>query len=124
MTVRLSTTVGNIEKIVFNEKNVKIILQFFEFMKKIGTSERYQNNNLKAIIAYSKFLGPSITLDQIKNRTQITPFLDTKVKAIEKDPDKRWITTWNDYLGRIKYFYRWLHNYDNKRFDDVQFSDW
>ncbi|MGH9973415.1 MAG: hypothetical protein ACRD93_05915 [Nitrososphaeraceae archaeon] len=53
MTVRLSTTVRNIEKVVSNEENVKIILRFFEFMKKIGTSERYQNNNLKAIIAYS-----------------------------------------------------------------------
>ena len=54
MTVRLSTTVSNIEKPVCNEENVKIILRFFEFMKKIGTSERYQNNNLKAITGYSK----------------------------------------------------------------------
>ena len=30
-------------------------------MKRAGTSEKYQNNNLKAIIAYSKFLGPSIS---------------------------------------------------------------
>jgi len=50
--------------------------------------------------------------------------LDTKIKANEQDPDKRWITTWNDYLGRIKYFFRWLHNYDDNRFDDVEFSDW
>jgi integrase/recombinase XerD len=117
MTVRLSTTVRNIEKIVSNEQNVKTILRFFEFMKKIGTSERYQNNNLKAIIAYGKFLRPSITLDQVKSKSQITSFLDTKIKTIEQDPDKRWITTWNDYLGRIKYFFRWLHNYDDKRFD-------
>jgi integrase/recombinase XerD len=41
-----------------------------------------------------------------------------------RDPDKRWITTWNDYLGRIKYFFRWLYNYDDNRFDDVQFADW
>jgi integrase/recombinase XerD len=124
MTVRLSTTVRNIERNVSNDENVEIILQFFEFMKKIGTSERYQNNNLKAIIAYSKFLGPSITLYQVKSKSQITSFLDTRIKAIEEDPDKRWITTWNDYLGRIKYFFRWLHNYDDKRFDDAQFSDW
>jgi integrase/recombinase XerD len=26
------------------------------------------------------------------------------------DPDKRWITAWNDYLVRIKHFFRWLHN--------------
>ena len=124
MTVRLSTTVRNAGEVVSNQENVKIILRFFEFMKKNGTSESYQNNNLKAIIAYSKFLGPSITLDQIKNRSQITSFLDAKIKPIEQDPDKRWITTWNDYLGRIKYFFRWLHNYDDDRFDDVQFSDW
>jgi hypothetical protein len=83
MTVRLSTTIRNIENVVSNEENVKIILRFFEFMKKIGTSERYQNNNMKALIAYSKFLGPSITLNQIKNRSQIISFLDTKIKAME-----------------------------------------
>jgi integrase/recombinase XerD len=124
MTVRLSTTVSNIERSLSNEQNVEIIIRFFEFMKKIGTSERYQNNNLKAIVAYSKFIGPSIRLDQIKIKSQVTSFLDTKIKPIEHDPDKRWITTWNDYLGRIKYFFRWLHNYDDERFDDVQFSDW
>jgi integrase len=124
MTVKLTTTLRSIEKSVFNKQNAETILRFFEFMKKNGTSERYQNNNLKAIIAYSRFIGPSITLDQIKSKSQITSFLDTKIKEIEEDPDKRWITTWNDYLGRIKYFYRWLHNYDDKRFDDVQFSDW
>ena len=78
MTVRLSTTVRNIEKTVSNQENVEIILRFFEFMRKIGTSERYQNNNLKAIIAYTKFLEPSISLDQVKSKTQITSFLDTK----------------------------------------------
>ncbi len=124
MTVRLSTAVKNIEIAVSNEKNVKTILRFFEFMKKIGTSEKYQNNNLKALIAYCKFLGPSIMLDQIKSKNQITCFLNTKIKTIEQDPDKRWIITWNDYLGRIKYFFRWLHNHHDKRFDDAQLSDW
>jgi integrase/recombinase XerD len=105
MTVRLSTTVRNIEKTISNPENVEIILRFFEFMKRIGTSERYQNNNLKAIIAYTKFLEPSISLDQVKSKSQITSFLDTKIKTLENDPDKRWITTWNDYLDRIKYFF-------------------
>ena len=70
MTVRLSTTVRNIEKTISNPYNVEIILRFFEFMKQIGTSERYQNNNLKAIIAYTKFLEPSTTFDQVKSRSQ------------------------------------------------------
>jgi hypothetical protein len=50
--------------------------------------------------------------------------LDTKIKNSEDDPDKRWITTWNDYLGRIKYFFRWLYNCKGKEFDDVPFSEW
>jgi hypothetical protein len=32
------------------------------------------------------------------------------MKTVEQDPDKRWITTLNDYLGRIKFFLRWLYN--------------
>jgi hypothetical protein len=124
MTVRLSTTVKNIEKTVSNTENMEIILRFFEFMKHNGTSERYQNNNLKAITAYTKFLGPSISLDQVNSRAQITSFLNTKIKTLENDPDKRWITTWNDYLDRIKYFFRWMHNCDHRELEDVQFSDW
>ena len=124
MTVKLSTTLNNLERFISNEENKEVIKRFFNFMKRIGTSERYQNNNLKAIINYNIFLGPPISLNQVNNKVQITSFLDSKIKGIEEDPDKRWITTWNDYLGRIKYFFKWMYNYDNKRFDDVQFSDW
>ena len=46
-----------------------------------------QNNNLKAIITYSKFLGPSISLNQVKKKDQITSFLDSKINGIEEDPD-------------------------------------
>jgi hypothetical protein len=76
----------------------------FDFMKIAGTSEKYQNNNRKALIVYSKFLGPSISFYEIENKSQVISFLDTKIKNSEDDPDKRWITTWNDYLVRIKYF--------------------
>ena len=49
-------------------------------MKSIGTSENYQNNNMKALIIDSKFLGPSFSFYQIKNRSQIISFLDTNIK--------------------------------------------
>ena len=93
-------------------------------MKRAGTSEKYQNNNLKALIVYSKFLGPSISFYEIENKNQVLSFLDTKIKNSENDPDKRWITTWNDYLVRIKYFFRWMYNCKDKDIDDVPFSDW
>jgi integrase/recombinase XerD len=93
-------------------------------MKRAGTSEKYQNNNLKALIVYSKYLGPSVSFYEIENKSQVISFLDTKIKNSENDPDKRWITTWNDYLGRIKYFFRWMYNCKDKDLDDVPFSDW
>jgi integrase/recombinase XerD len=80
-------------------------------MTDIGTSENYQNQNLKAMIVYAKFLGPDITFYDSQKRDQIVTFLDTKIKSNDIDPDKKWITTWNDYLWRIKYFLRWYHNY-------------
>ncbi|WP_186434161.1 hypothetical protein [Candidatus Nitrosocosmicus arcticus] len=82
-------------------------------MKSSSTSDKYQNNNLKTIIAFGRFLEPTISFQTITKRDQIIAFLDTKIKNSQVDPDKRWITTWNDYLGRIKYFFRWLHNTKN-----------
>jgi integrase/recombinase XerD len=40
----------------------------------------------------------------------VIKFLDTKIKPDQIDADKKWITTWNDYLWRLKLFFRWLHN--------------
>jgi hypothetical protein len=67
-------------------------------MKVHDTSERHQNNTLKVMIAYAKFFGPTTTFYQIVNKKLITSFLDTKIKNVHEDPDKRWITTWNHYL--------------------------
>jgi integrase/recombinase XerD len=40
--------------------------------------------------------------------------LDTKIKSVDEDPDRKCITTWNDYLNDIKYFFRWLYNSTKK----------
>jgi hypothetical protein len=50
----------------------------------------------------------------IQRKEQITAFLDTKIKSVEDDPDRKLITTWNDYLNDIKYFFRWIYNNKNK----------
>jgi hypothetical protein len=97
-------------------------------MKSNGKSEKYQNNNLKAVISFAKFLGPDIAFYDIQKKDQILAFLDTKIKSVDMDPDTKWITTWNDYLGRIKYFMRWLYNQkdnDNKRKEEpLAPTDW
>jgi hypothetical protein len=40
--------------------------------------------------------------------------LDTKIKSIDEDPDRKSITTWNDYFNDIEYFFRWLYNNKKK----------
>jgi integrase/recombinase XerD len=54
-------------------------------------------------------------------------FLNTKIKDLNHDPEKRWITTWNHYLYRIRLFFRWLYNYRSKELHDdneITPSEW
>ena len=111
MPTTLSTTVRHIYDRVPNSVNSRLIADFHSYMKDNAASERHQNNNLKAIIAFAEFLGSKTTFYQISTKDQVTKFLDTKIRSNSEDPENRWITTWNDYLVRIKHFFRWLHNY-------------
>ncbi|MFZ0328483.1 MAG: hypothetical protein WBP64_16450 [Nitrososphaeraceae archaeon] len=61
-------------------------------------------------MAFAKFLDADLNFYDIKRKDQIIAFLDTKIKNSDLDPDSKWIATWNDYLGGIKYFLRWLYN--------------
>jgi integrase/recombinase XerD len=64
MAMKLSTTLSHITTIP-NSTNSKVINEFYYYLKGIGTSENYQNQNLKAIINYATFLGPEITFYDI-----------------------------------------------------------
>jgi hypothetical protein len=110
MPALLSTTVKHIRDKLPHSVNSELIQHFHSYMKSNTTSERHQNNNLKAIIGYAEFLGSDTTFYQISSREQVVKFLDTKIKSNSEDSEQRWITTWNDYLVRIKHFFRWLHN--------------
>jgi hypothetical protein len=113
MVAKLSTTINKIEKLP-NSSNSKIINDFLLYMKGNGSSERHQNNNLNVMIEFAIFLGPNITFYDVNKKEQILSFLDTKIKDSSIDPEKRWITSWNHYLVRIKLFFRWLYNKDKE----------
>ena len=108
MTVTLSTTLRNLSSIP-NDANTNIIRDFYQYLKSTGTSDRYQCQNIKQITNFARYLGTEGTFYQL-TKDGIISFLDTKIKNSIVDPDKKWITTWNDYLWRIKYFFRWFHN--------------
>ena len=63
-----------------------------------GSSEHHQNNKLKVVIAFGNFIGKDNLFLDINKKEQIVKFLNTKIKSYDEDPDKRWITTWNNYL--------------------------
>ena len=54
-------------------------------MKRAGTSERYQNNNLKAIIAYSKFLDHQFFLMTITKKVHLVYVYNLPSFEIEID---------------------------------------
>lgn len=83
-------------------------------MKTTGASESHRNITLKTAMAFAHFLGPDQSFYDIRIKHKITAFLETKIKDSAIDPDRRWITTWNDYLEDLRYLFRWLHNYKLK----------
>lgn len=88
MPMKLTTTVGKIQTIP-NPKNIEIVNDFLEYMRKNGSSEHHQNNNLKVVIAFANFLDKDSTFYDIKRKEQVFAFLDTKIKSSEEDPDKK-----------------------------------
>ena len=124
MPAKLTTTVNNIDTKVKNQVNRKLIKEFYIYLKSLDTSENYQNGLLKVLIRYTEYLGPSTTFYHIQDKEQIIKYLDLKRKPVEEDFDKKWITTWNDYLCRLKYFYRWLYNAKEKEVDAKSYDSW
>ena len=55
---------------------------------------------------FAKSLVESKIFIDVKDSKTIIAFLDNR----KKDSEQKQITTWNDYLWRLKMFYRWLYN--------------
>jgi integrase/recombinase XerD len=113
MSAKLSTTINKM-KLLSCKENAEIIYRFFEFMANHDASERHQNNSLKAIISYANYIGNK-SLKDVNRKEDVLSYLQTKIKSKDNDPDQKWITTYNDYLHRIKHFFRWLYNQYQKQ---------
>lgn len=60
LAMKLSTTLGHIDNIP-NSINASLVKDFYEYLKEIGTSENYQNQNIKQLIGFAKSLGSERT---------------------------------------------------------------
>lgn len=122
MPAKLSTTVAKIA-LVPNKVNAGLIREYHRYLQENGSSERHQNNALKAVLAYANHLGRRTTFLNIKRKDQITAYLDRFIKNEQEDPEKKWITTWNDTCHRIKHLFRWLYCQRGKE-ETIPSSEW
>jgi hypothetical protein len=107
MPAKLSTTVSKIS-LLSNKEDAFLISKFHRFMKENGASERHQNNNLKVVISYARYLGSKgKPLRDVKTKKGVLYFLNPKVKGKDEDHEQKWVTIYNDYLQRLKHFSRW-----------------
>ncbi len=71
MSATLSCTISKIATIP-NKVNADMIAEYLEYMRDNGASERHQNNALKAVIGYAKFLVEKTTFYDINTKEQIS----------------------------------------------------
>src|SRR5215211_193452 len=118
MPQKLETVLKHVEEIS-NDTNMELIQDYHRYLIARDTGTNYQKDNVKLTYMFAKFIGESKTFYDVKDSETIVAFLDTRRKSKEEDPEQKWITTWSDYLWRIKMFYRWLYNVklkgDNQR---------
>jgi integrase/recombinase XerD len=129
MSTKVTTLLKRIDPL-HSKDNVSVVKDFYNYMREKGSSENHIINNLKVMIEYVNYLD-EMKLYDVEKKDYIIPFLNTKIKNGLIDPDKRWITTWNHYLNRLKLFFRWLHNYHKTyrqdsfpNYDESSGEDW
>ena len=117
-----------------SEANRVILQNFSEYIhSKDLKSERHIVTMLTLLISLDRFLckdGQDIPFTSINTKEQILTFLDHQyVKSIggwvkrEHDSEGKYITTFNQYLGLLRTFFRWLYNsYCNNKPTDNE--DW
>jgi len=111
MPTKLKDTLQKVRKLD-NRSNSDLLIEFYEYLSASRTSERYQSDILKILVKYSEFIYNNLM--NVHKKEQVIAFLNTRIKKREMNPDERWITTWNNYLGRIKYFCRGIYNIQKK----------
>jgi integrase/recombinase XerD len=111
----LQTVIKKIDDLP-TKSNKKIVIEFYNYMVTNDKLKRTQRNNLKSILNFVRWLGKK-SLNEVKSEQIILNFLNTKRKSTDIDPDQKWITTYNDYVIRLKHFFRWMYN-KGKREED------
>ena len=101
---RLENVLVQIETVGDN-LNKTLIQEFSKYLISKDTSASYHRNCIKIMLMFVDFLQSRKKINrltEVNSIDNIIAFLDTRRKTKDEDPEQKWITTWNDYLWRIK----------------------
>lgn len=102
MPIRLDTFLKKIER-MSNRVKSDLLKDFCQHTKDNSTSQKLSERDLMAMAHFVKHIGATTSSHDVDHK-QVIRFLDRKIKTEQIDSDKKSITTWNDYLWRLKLY--------------------
>ena len=78
MPTKLKDTLEKVRKID-NRSNSDLLKEFYEYLRSVRTSERYQSDVLKVLVKFSEFVNDDLV--SIQKKQQVIAFLNTKIKS-------------------------------------------
>lgn len=120
MGMTLKSALKNINSLP-NKKNSNIIINYHNHLIDRGSSLNSQIAYLKAVYYYAQYLGDTNIID-VKEKHEIIAYLNSKIK--NDDLEKKYIGTWNDYLLKLRTFYRWVYNSNGNGNDTKDLEYW
>lgn len=108
MTDTMQAVMHRLSKL--STQNAETIRAFDAFLEENRLSQGYKKNTMKSLILFCRYIADKPLHKVSKN--DVKAFLRSKERSSEVDMEQRWVTTYNDYLSRLKMFFRWLYNKD------------
>ena len=81
MSTKLKDTLEKVRKLD-NRSNFDLLIEFYEYLRSIRTSERYQSDILKILVKFSEFINDNLM--NVQKTQQIIAFLNTKIRKRRK----------------------------------------
>jgi hypothetical protein len=80
MPTKLKDTLEKVKKLDI-KSNSYLLIEFYEYLRTVRTSERYQSDILKVLVKFSEFINDNLM--NIQKKEQVISFLNTKIKNSE-----------------------------------------
>jgi integrase len=86
-------------------------MNYNNYLIEKGSALNSQISHLKALYYYARYLEDKNIID-VKEKHEVIVYLNSKIK--NDDMEKKYLGTWNDYMLKLRTFYRWIYNSDDE----------